>query len=103
GSEIKDTLAIRYGERGAVTFKDWFKFNTYKDVFIDHTKDFLTDRAYRILFGEDKSALVQQSDSNKIKLITPLQWLGSQLMDGLKSIGSMIGKVGSAIVSGMDR
>lgn len=103
GNEIKDTHAIRYGDRGKLNFKDWFKFNTYKDAFITHTKDFLSDEAYRILFGEEKSALVKNSDSNKIKLAQPLQWIGDQLSSGLQAIGSVVGRAGSALISGIDR
>ncbi|NEU30502.1 hypothetical protein GN156_06855 [bacterium LRH843] len=96
GSEIKDTHAIRYSnEKGSIKFKDWFKFNTYKDTFIDHTKDSMTDHAYRTIYGEDKTQLIKNSDANKLKLTSPATWLKAGVKKTLD--------IGGKIASGIDR
>ncbi len=102
-SEIKDTHAIRYAERGKLTFKDWFKISTYKDTFIGHTVDSVTDYAYRTIYGEDKLALVKEADKNKFKLSTPFTWLGEKISGGLKAVTEFSSNIGSKIVSTIER
>lgn len=101
--EVKTAHQIRYASNGNLSFKDYFKWSTYKDTLIGHTVDSITDSAYRAIYGEDKLALVKDGDKHKITASGPFSWLSEKVSNGFKTVTSIAGDFGSKVLSTVDR